>query len=186
MQCPFSSVHSFRHLSSTTVPASAQSFGSVLKLLPYQSCKWEIFPPNITGLCFNEKRNSGLARGAWMAALSLIDTGMNIAANMFLSILSYSYTSFSISPPLVLCFFDLDFLSQLPAQKRDFCWQSCYHTCLVGKMWRRWWLGVWLHCCAVPGLAAVLILLSPASKQQENEKAISKLISSPTHYQIHP
>lgn len=48
--------------------------------------------------------------------------------------------------------------------------------------------GGWECGCIVvlwPGLAEVLILLSPASKQQQNEKAISKLISSPTHYQTH-
>lgn len=170
-----------------------------LRLPAYRSCKWEIFPPNITGLYFNEPQNSGLARGAWMAALSLIDTGRNNAANMYLSSLSYRDTSLSASPPLVVsvsvwpwfpvssCCSEKSCFGFFFLADRDVTtlvlWageRGCGAGAAAGGFWE-------CGCIVVlwPGLAEVLILLSPASKQQQNEKAVSKLISSPTHYQTH-
>lgn len=67
-----------------------------------------------------------------MAALSLIDTGRNIAANMYLSILFYSYTSFSISPPHVLCFSDLEFLHKKEVLLTEMLlFLSCEETVVV-------------------------------------------------------
>lgn len=130
-----------------------------------------------------------------MAALSLIDMGRNNAANMYLSSLSYRDTSLSASPPLVLsvCVCDLDFLSQVAVQKRVVVFFLADRDVTTLALWageRGCGAagGAWECGCIVvlwPRLAEVLILLSPASKQQQNEKAISKLISSPTHYQTH-
>lgn len=48
----------------TPISSAASTPVIPLRLPAYRSCKWEIFPPNITGLYFNEPQNSGLARGA--------------------------------------------------------------------------------------------------------------------------
>lgn len=113
----------------------------------------------------------------WQLYLWLTQEGILLLICAYLS----CSTSTPLSPfPLPMSSASLTLSS---CTKKRFCWQRCYCSCLVRKVWW-WWLEVWLHCCAAPGLAAVLILLSPASKQQEKEKAISELIPSPPHYQI--
>lgn len=118
------------------------------KLEPYHSCKWQIFPPNIMSLHFNEKWNRSLDRQLYLTSAQ--------EGEVLLIWNNLCGPTCPTSHPLVLCIpssFFVVVYSSFIEKPILFCGQM-----LPGSACGRSVGGAGRHCCSVFGLA---LMFSP-------------------------
>lgn len=166
-RCLFSSSFILTSVSSTIVPAAAQSPRFILQLWPYQSSECQIFPVSRFSR-FTEKQGSGLRR--LKGRLIWIDT-KNSGATIQLSATAYCVPLFHL--PSSCPFFPWPWFPV----GGGFCWQRRCHVFLLGKAC--WSMAALLFCEWLGSRFNSLISGEPTADEGESRCSVHLIPSPP-------